>query len=626
MFSNIFPFLCLLVIIPVKLLVSQSTTWLEHLSSNIKEEVHGHQVILLSVNCQKNENPRIGYIVRKIKRSFATLDYQFNDAKAKHQHHLQNSMKQLHDPQTSVFVIIHHTQINENLFDLSKAINFISEVSGLRPKCLIILLEQQISRNYKKVFQTMWSEQFLDVTLLEILILEQDKNHLFLNKHQENVTIQNFNPFTDSIIKEEYTSAVRLFPEKLRNLHSYPIRIGYYNFSPEVFETHDELGHSKLKGFTWQKMEVLSKKMNFRISLVPWTKKGSLNCTHKNESTGMFISLMKREVDFSTVEFGRYASCDEHFYAWSKGTTYIELCLFAPFIQEESYSLTFNWKILNLLAIISLPILVWCSSHLLLFDTRHWRMTYLMQIILGSSVPQEPQKLAERIIFITLLITCLLNSSFIFSAFTDIGLQRKFSTKYQTVEDLLSQNVETIVGSSIYSLLHPTSEGTEKLLLEKAKKLSGVHKLCAENLIKKKNLACLVSKSNMKWRLQGKRNKCGQPIAKTVDACFKKSPGFTVLASRSPYIKRVDTIVQRLIQSGISSKWMNEIIEKPANTVDSCKAEKEESVQILQQIFFVLIFGYSCSTLTFICELLAVCLLKYKAKHFKVAQYLHTRR
>lgn len=115
------------------------------------------------------------------------------------------------------------------------------------------------------------------------------------------------------------------------------------------------------------------------------------------------------------------------------------------------------------------------------------------------------------------------------------------------------------------------------------------------------------------YLLKNKRGKCGSPIAKIMDnECLSKKSSGTVFTARSPYVKRVDLILQRLIQSGITQKWHSIYFSKSEGETisdSSCHNKTGESGQVLRQ-FFLNIFEHSISILAFFIELFLVWRLK----------------
>ena len=345
-----------------------------------------------------------------------------------------------------------------------------------------------------------------------------------------------------------------------------------------------------------------------------------------------YHSLISKEVQILAFELGRFASCDDTFYEWARGTVENDICLVVPVVSIESYFLIDSWKILNLFAVISMPLIVWFFAELVHFDIRNWKLTYLLQIVLGSSVPREPQRLPENVIFTFMLITCLLYSSFISTAFTDIRFEKKKSLELETIKDVISSSLKTVSRSNLVDLLYKNSNDLDRQLLEKAEKVKKSSSYCIRRLIVNNNIVCVEFSLNTEYLLhQNTKDRCGLPVAKILNIdCLSKSKSThgTVLSARCPYVNRVDFILLRLIEAGVTQKWNSLFITKSTevSTSDvSCINKKEESRQVLKQVFFVLLFSYSSSILTFFVELFLVWRLKYRARNFRLAHHL-TRR
>lgn len=80
---------------------------------------------------------------------------------------------------------------------------------------------------------------------------------------------------------------------------------------------------------------------------------------------------------------------------------------------------------------------------------------------------------------------------------------------------------------------------------------------CVELLLKYKNVSCILEISRAEYQLRNRRYKCGQPLVKFFNENFLTGSGKTLLGAGTPYSKSFDKVLQRLIESGISDKWMD---------------------------------------------------------------------
>ena len=621
MLMKLFVLVCL-----VQGILGKELRWLNHLTKYIKNDLRVHQVILITTdshndNFLSDSDEDIIYEVISSKIPTWRINFQ------EHTKEAQIAVPLSDDLQTSLFIIIHLKEKDPNLSLLSTSINFVSNLSEIRsrPKCLLVL-PQESKNTYLFLLRWMWSKQFLDVTLLDVTIVSSVKNKFFPNNRLEVASIQHFNPHSNKLKKEAFISKLNWFPDKVRNLQGYPIKIIYWNYPPQVFFKHDQSGRRIITGLGWLKMQVLSKAMNFQMNSVRYEKKGILNCTEKYKSTGLYRILVLGEFDISAGEFGRFPNCDDKFYEWGRGIENKIICVVVPVLSNASYSLSFRWKMLNLIVVSGLPLLIWFMARLFHFEHRNWRLHYMLQIVLATAVPREPRKLAERILFAYMLVMCLLNSSFIYSAFTDIGLKKTTTFRFEIVEDIVSSDIETVITPTFFNLLYTESDGVIRRLLKKTTKVDRFPSEMIQQLVRYKNLVLITGKEEAEFYLNDQKDKCDIPIARILNNEYlSRAVSSTVLAQRSPYVRRVDVIVQRMIESGITEKWKKMFFGEPQvpKAVDySCTLQKEESMNVLRNTFFVLIFGYALSVITFSFELFSMWILKRRAANFKIANLL----
>ena len=618
----------LLLLSIVQSILTENVGWINHLTNCITLNLKVSQVIFLTAGHEQNLDSKNEAVIRTISNRLSTRKIYFSIDDF---HDQIAVLKFTEDPRSSLFVII-SSQGDQELSQLYGPITFVSNLSPSRsrPKCLILLSEMVEYDSYEKVLRFMWSNDFLDATILTLSTPRSEQNYFLLNHLQYQVRIHHFNPHNDTINVENYSPRIQWFPDKVRDLHGYKLKVAFRDNPPFVIVKRDESEHEFITGVGMTKMKALSKSMNFKMIIKNFKKWGFLDCNNKSNSTGIYHSLISKKVELLATEFGRFPECDDTFYEWTRATVENDICLVVPVLPIESYFLTASWKIMNLFAVICLPLIIWIFTRLVHFDIRNWKLTYLLQIVLGSSVPREPQRLAERVIFVFLLITCLLYSSVIFTAFTDIGFEKKKSLELETIKDVISSSIKTLISWNMFSLLHyNNSPEIHQNLVEKAVKVKIFHTPCMRQLTLNKNVTCAVFVSEAEYYLQNKRDKCGLAVAKILsNECLSKTVSGTVLTARSPYVNRVDVILLRLIEAGVTQKWNSLFITKSTevSTSDvSCINKKEESRQVLRQVFFVLIFGYSSSILTFFVELFLVWRLKYRARNFRLAHHLARR-
>ena len=164
---------------------------------------------------------------------------------------------------TTLIVFIHF--LNKKL--LERSTEFFIELSAtqIRPKCLLIVFSENKKRTYEELLQRMWSKRALDFTILEFT-KRVDNNDLKSNYQREGVRIHYLNPFTGIYTKGNYTPVNQIFPNKLKNLNGFEMKVGSIHYPPQVYIKQNLSGHAiKVYGPEGLTVNFLSEAMNFRI-------------------------------------------------------------------------------------------------------------------------------------------------------------------------------------------------------------------------------------------------------------------------------------------------------------------------------------------------------------------------
>lgn len=230
--------------------------------------------------------------------------------------HVQISDSKVKDPKTALFIMINSYKNHQDHSLLLRPINFVSNLSShqTRPKFLIILSEVAENHSYEKLLRFMWSNDFLDATVLTLSTTKYEKHHILINHEEFQVRIHYFNPHTDATIIEKYEPRIQWFSDKVSDLKGYKSREAYRDNPPFVIVNHASSGREIITGSASLKMNVMSKSITFKIIVKNMSMWGFIDRKNKFNSTGIHRSMIFKEVEFLSSEFGRFSECDETFF------------------------------------------------------------------------------------------------------------------------------------------------------------------------------------------------------------------------------------------------------------------------------------------------------------------------
>lgn len=124
-----------------------------------------------------------------------------------------------------------------------------------------------------------------------------------------------------------------------------------------------------------------------------------------------------------------------------------------------------------------------------------WQTLNISQIIMGMPANQEPNNYAEKIVFGSVVITCIVYTGYCYSVILDISL--RMEPEISTLEELADSSLTPLMSSVLFRHLNRSSLKHLKKLAEKYDPLlfykEPLGSLCLEYLAKYRNVSCIVS-------------------------------------------------------------------------------------------------------------------------------------
>ena len=473
----------------------------------------------------------------------------------------------------------------------------------MRPTCLILHLTNKAFR-YENLLRQTWSKQFLDVSVLEIIKLDNSKQFQFFKR--EIATLHYMNPFTEIYTKKTFTSKTKLFPTKLRNLNQHQLKMGVYNNPPYLRVERNLTGHPlKITGPGSQLSIELSKVMNFKMISEPTHNEFVGNFDYNREkATGLFHLLTHNQIQFIANQMLVAGPRELNILERSTYTGEIEVIAVVPILPANSSStiVTKNFIIAGFF-IILIFIVTWVVSRSLKFNSRYWRWMYLVQLTLGSSVPEEPQKVQERIVFTFMFFACMLYSSWIYLEMTQIILTTQQEVEFSRLEDLVHSNLIPVCPSeAACSLLK--NMGDESTLKVVEKSFIASTKDCVKMLMKHKNISCVMTSDLAELKIQEYKDKYNQPTMKMVGEKLVKSLRVLKLEPGSPFIERFNDLIMKLHDAGLNSKWYDFVDHQQSPRKGLLPKQLAGAVEARWQLFSVLLIGFTASLIVFVGEVI----------------------
>ena len=598
--------------------------WLNQLVSYIETENRFHSVVIFVEETMGSHTSKIEEIIRRISAVKLSICVGFTKTSKDNRPKMQ--MRGI--ATATLFIVIHDSNdlvSLENsvqqtieipyLQELSVPLDFLFQLTKfkLRPKCLFIFLSN-IALSHEQFLNYMWSKDFLDTTILEIIY----KTSGIFSLPSESANLHFFNPFSKIYSRGEYTSKTILFPNKLKDLQGYRIDVGLVDDPPMSIVKRNSSGHPvEITGPDVSLMKFFEQVMNFTAIPLPMFTEdfGVIAYNSKNNSfkaSGLMKDLVQKKIKFLVNTVETHLPFDMMTVEWSEYIEMVSVCPVIPIIPpKENRDYTNFYK--TFLIVTFLIFVIWIPTRLLKFEPRTWCLENIYQILLGNGVIQDPQRTAERIFYLCIIFIAFFYSSTIFANFTDSSLNKQTEMKIKNFEDLEKSGLVPILTQSTLSLTFRSRYGVDESLFKLGKRTI-VHpeadSLCIEQLKKYKNVTCVIPVLRRKLMLGNNQDEDGHRFGKIMKTCFYGSPLGLLLEPWTPYVNRFNQILLRVKEAGLRQKWENHSLYKLTKINENNFDKRREKYSNIELIHLQLIigFGYTISLCAFLGEIIISCL------------------
>lgn len=590
--------------------------WSHHLMTFLKQDTKMNQLLLLHDddfnNCE---------ILHMVKSNLGRIPTRVVDFK----NIIEGDGKKLmlppgNFPATTVVVIMGNDYQNS-----SKIIKLLDSVAAFthpktRSKVLITTIDAK-DKYYKNVLKLLWGKQFLDVSILEIHLRSEgkmlicEKNVKCRETSPKFVNLIYYNPFNNRFYKTRLSETSILFPDKLREMKGYKMKINLFHFPPYIYIKRNSNGNvSNVYGPDVNLVMLLSNVLNFSLEMVIYniSHLPKISC-NKDHNRGIVGSLIFNEAEFIVAQATLIKTCIDPYLHFSQCSRVIRYVFLVPILATEATVATNEWQPLTLMGVFSLNLLPWLIARFLNFDQSYWKLIYAVPMVLGFTTPKNPDKTIERIIFMTLLLFFFFQSTYIFTAFSSLQLQKKTFKKLETIEDLLLANLTPITHGNLAKDDDINATNAYQKLMENSIFSKQPIEKCVQTLMDHKNVSCIVREDLARKIIENISKQYEHPRIKMLKEVENVYSSQLILTGGSPFKSRIEFFTSILMKSGISKKWDDAYIPKSLTSqseIDLFKLEISLISRVLKSAIVLLLFGQFLSLLTFTAEIIVCKYLK----------------
>ena len=560
--------------------------WINTLIGRISSELTTHQIITFTnqtkIKSKSGEDDVLRKLMQKVPVLYIDLsDVNYSDANR------SLSLPFFANPrQSSVYIIL----INSNDIELQSIIDFLSMHSSLnaQPKTLVVTYynKKQPDTDYETILSYAWSKKFLDFSIIDISVDNNVTNY--------KPFIFNFNPFYNSTTKQHLCPNTLVFPDKLKNLNRYPLKIPIFHFPPYIMVNESRRGKIiNASGITLPLIITVAKTMKFSIESPVTVRKYATKKSWKN------IVLKKLEenvIDVVSVPLIDFVG--REFLQIYDGLGCIEYIAIVPILKAEKLNVSlYNFYYLFIIILIFM-ILVYFSNRFTL-KVERWNFSNVIQLILGQSIRRIPQKTFNKIIFLTISSTYIVYCNVRLSSLVNAKVIN-YEVPFSTFEEISESRLNVYVEKIFYERIFNFTDNPDIQKMRQRTIIVNDIKQCVENLRYNRSSICITSKFKAKTIVERyvKNDKTRKmKIAKPTFLCEYSA---LIIQKGSPYFEKFEQIIRWIAQSGIYNAWEDVRKFEMIPNYGTGKAVVEKV--FLLEGYFVLFIGCLLSVVIFFVE------------------------
>lgn len=610
----------LLWILCVSLLYVNVDTYNEtHLASRFAEHV-SYTVTIVIKSSEKLLSLVASYIIQEIIKEFPTIIINPKGLTAL----ADKKMQVVQDFSTSEFQenilkIIFLDTINKNTTqELVDSINLLMNFTSTSfpSKCAVILVNSSNNTDFQQFFRFSWKTKLLHITLIELPQRKGYGNYFFSNNDGLQIIVHQYNPFNNSYSREPFSSIIQIFPDKLHNLHGFPLTTGIFEQFPAVVVNPNYNGSNILDaihGIDVEIIKTMSRTINFSLNV----KAVESQMKHLKKFNATIRSI-NEEIEAGRMDFSfNLLSVVGH-------RSSLRTNRLGTFLYPYSYSILIKqygtyriniplYTIFSVLLTISIIVVL---VFVLQFNVKVWTLNNITKILTGGSITPEPQKLSERIFFMCLTFAYFVFSVKIIGRLLHLYLYQKSYLQLTSLSELKNASiVPYMVSHSKQMIIHSNDSYLIKIAKDSESLATyGDIDDCVSNLLNKEvrsvNGCQILSILGDEIEDSFVDNK-GERLISLVEEPLAPAWAALLHAPMSHYVGRFDDVMRRLYEAGLIRHWIEDItkdylISLQANftTGQHLQNQDEDTEEkwSVQKIMFKLAICYCFSCLIFLGE------------------------
>lgn len=330
-----------------------------------------------------------------------------------------------------------------------------------------------------------------------------------------------------------------------------------YDYPPYIEITRDHENSTKeINGINYMYIVLLSNFFNFSIEHL-------MELSAENASA--FIVESKKLIADGTVPmfpipmfpsvFNYPRSCDASIYFYdARFVAFVPVLMKTRIILPTSLVTSLLMGTLIVISIITI-------AHLLHFEKRYWNFADTIRLVLGQTIPCQPQKIIERLFFIFIALLSMTCFNDIFSELMNVKIITD-SWSFDTLKEIANSNLSIYIEQ--YALegdvFAPYDEFRQRIT-SRLVNFTSVYE-CILELRRNHNCICFDTEPHGEFLMNFYNKYDFTPVMKIANLKISFDRQAYVYEKASPYVRRFNHVLLRIIQSGVSENWPYPSIRK----------------------------------------------------------------
>ena len=563
--------------LPVYLLMLQQINYLNHLSNveqtiiDVLRRIKFSDVQLVVQNPYGNNFGIINEIYKIVAQTIPTSYILVNDSDP-----LGLPSSQVSQATLVLYIYVAKTSPNfEQTENITRAI-----VSKNRPKILLITMMEETDCNFEPLLKQTWHNHLIDIAILELSKL---------NRHTIATKVHQYNPFTDVYDQRPYVSGIELFPNKMDNLHGYPIRIGMVKRVGYLWYMKNSQGYPVMyRGPDVKVIKTLARIMNFTIAVYP--------------SQEVFVDIINEKIDMIIPTLSIFADANAVKCDFTLPFGFESWCPVVPVKYKSNHA-----EIRGLIGIATnfcVLLIFWGLSVVLKFQSDLWQPLKIFGLLIATTISSRPKKTTERVIFFLIVLASSMYSANLFIDLTNISMKEHTVIDYNSYKELDDTGLTPVILTGLLNVTFLNEDESSSRLKRNAIQMDNAAN-CVNYLEQHKNITCFLETKTVNMIMYSHARE-GKRVLKICEKlCYAKPPSAYFLKKHSPYRDQFVKIIIRLDASGIRMKWLNDYIGKfRSRKTHIMEVNSSYTLPLAWNLAYITCSGFLMSLLVFFGEII----------------------